>query len=74
MVPAASKFRNPAFLAAQYFGMGDVQSINPAAMDKGPGSKRGGGKPCFATFLEGLERGYHAVSRRAWAMLANRSA
>lgn len=60
---AAARMRNPAFLPVQYFGPGEVQCVNLQAVERA--GKRGEARPCFATFLEGLERGYHRVTR--WA-------
>ncbi|KAL4440395.1 hypothetical protein ABPG75_003396 [Micractinium tetrahymenae] len=53
----------PTYLPVQYFGTGEVQGINPEAVERAGRGKRGALRPCFATFPEGLERGYHAVSR-----------
>lgn len=60
---AAARMRNPTFLPVQYFGPGEVQCVNLQAAERA--GKRGEARPCFATFLEGLERGYHRVTR--WA-------
>ncbi|KAI3431442.1 hypothetical protein D9Q98_004494 [Chlorella vulgaris] len=57
---SAVHFKNPAHIAVQYFGSGEVQAINPAAVEK-YGSKKNR-RRLFASFLEGLELGYHAPS------------